>query len=506
MLATAPRLIGGLTLLAWLLPAYVLVLKVPMPARLRRALRGAVDRAGAAVLAAHMRRNGGLLIKLGQYLASRPDLVPAPYAAACAGLRDQAPARPWAVVAPVLDAAWGGRADRPQIEPEAIAAASFGQVHRGRLADGSMVAVKVQYPGLARAVAADLWVLRLAMRLLGLLLPGWPLQRMADEVADIARREMDYRLEAEAAERLRGPMAACGLRVPQVHAAWTANRVLCMAFAPGASLARTDLATVPAAERDRLARLLVRAFLDQMLDVGMFHGDPHAGNLIYDAASGDLWLIDFGMVGTISPSEAAAYRRFLVALARQDPDGLVDAVVSLGFVLPEADLPELRRLAGEALRAIGDRPPAEVLDSAAGQAVAAQMDRFLRGLRGVVLPRNTVLLSRATGLLEGVCLTLTPDRNLIALARPHLGRLLAQQPLDELRWQVRRLVGRVRTWLGLDPPPPRPASSPPPTAGPWLLLTGGALVAVAAAVPWGPGAWIAAAAGGLLLIKAAFPR
>ncbi len=509
MLAALPRLIGGLWLLLRLAVGYALVLKAPMPASVRRWLRGVVERRGAAALVRHIRRHGALLIKIGQYLGSRPDIIPAAYADACAGLRDQAPARPWAVVAPVVAAAWAGRADAPVLEPAAIAAASIGQVHRGRMPDGSAVAVKIQYPGLERAVAADLVVLRLALRLLRLALPGWPLERIADEVAMISRREMDYRLEAEAAERLRDPLGRIGLRVPAVLAEWSGPKVLTMAFAPGASLARTDLTAIAPAERERVAKLLVKGFLAQLLDLGLFHADPHGGNLLYDPERRELWLLDFGMVAEVTEDEAAAYRRFLLALARRDPDALVAAVLDLGFVMPEADLPELRRLAREALGAIGDKPPAEVLASARGQAVAEAMDRFLRNLRGVVLPRNTVLLSRATGLLEGVCVSLVPDRNLIALARPELTRLVLRQPVDELHWQWRRFRRRVERWWDLPERVDRLVAVPPApvrAAAPWPWIAAAVLLVAAAWAPDPTGRLLCATGAAIALAVAVVRR
>ncbi len=444
------RSLRGFLLLAWLGSQYLAIHWLKrLWRRPARAWREALDAHGARLFAAHIRRHGGLLIKIGQYVATRADVFPLAYVDACAPLRDQAPARPFADMRRVLTEAYEGRIDEhlPRIEPEPIAAASFGQVHRAWLADGRLVAVKLQYPDLAPAVAADLAVIHVAIRLFGLILPGWPLHVIEDEIRRTSREEQDYLHEASAADRLRPGLARAGLSVPEVVWEHTREKVLVMEFAPGTTLAQLDLATLDARERQRLCDALISGFLFMLLDEGFFHADPHAGNLIHDPSVSPprLWLIDFGMTATLTPRDRDHYRRFLDCLRRNDTDGMVDVLTEVGWVLPDVDRNRLKALAREVYASLAHLDPRSLKHSRRQHDLGAKVGEFMRRMDGIVFPRHTVLLSRASGILEGVCTTLVPGKGMLALLRPHLKGLLPirarlRQLADELRQAWRHLT------------------------------------------------------------------
>lgn len=436
------RIASGLGLLAWLGPQYLLIIAVAKvwraPARVWRRM---LDRHGARLFAAHARRHGALLIKLGQFVASRPDIFPLAYVDACAPLRDQAPARPFHIVQQVLADAYEGRAadHLARVEETALAAASFGQVHRAWLTDGTQVAVKVQYPELPRSVAADLWIVRLALTLFSIALKGWPLDQVYREIERTSREEQDYLHEGSAADRLRPGLKEFGLSVPAVQWAHTREKVLVMEFAGGTTLGQLDVTTLPLDERKRLADALIDGFLYMLLDEGFFHADPHAGNLLYD--QGKLWLIDFGMTATISRREMELYRRFLDRLRDHDTDGMVDVLTDLGWTLPTADRAHLKGLAREVYDSLAHLDPQSFKGSRRQAELGAKIQEFLRRMDGIVFPQHTVLLSRATSLIEGVCMQLVPGQNLLDLVRPRLGRLTT------LRGQVRNLLADLKdTW------------------------------------------------------------
>lgn len=422
------RSLEGLALLAVLAPQYLVVL------RLRRwwrgpaqAWRGRLDRLGGAWLASYARRRGALLVKIGQFVATRPDLFPLPYVDACAELRDQAPPRPWSSVRAVLDEAYEGRhADHfQQIDEVPLAAASFGQVHRAVLADGSPVAVKVQHGDLGPLVAADLWLVRRALALFRIALPGWPLDQVRQEIERTAHEEMDYLQEGANADRLRETLAGIGIRVPVVHWHHTRERVLVMEFATGTTLARLDPARLTPEARRALADRIIDGFLAQLLDAGFFHADPHGGNLIHEVvpdAEPRLWLIDFGMTATITPREIALYRRFLSHLREDDTDGMVDCLVELGFVLPTADRAKLKAIARDVYDQLGHLDPRSFKGSKRQTELAARINEFLRRIDGVVFPMHTLLLSRATGLIEGLCTQLVPGSSFLDLVKPRLAK------------------------------------------------------------------------------------
>ena len=436
------RIIAGLGLLAWLAPQYLAILFLrKIWGRPARAWRRNLDRHGANLFAAHARHHGALLIKLAQFVASRPDFFPLAYVDACAPLRDQATPRPFTMVQHVLDQAYEGRTNThfQRIEETALAAASFGQVHRAWLTDGTLVAVKVQYPELPTSVAADLWIVRLALRLFGLALRGWPLDQIYREIERTSREEQDYLHEGSAADRLRPGLAKFGLSVPAVQWAHTRETVLVMEFANGITLSQLNPSTLETAERRRLADVLIDSFLFMLLEEGFFHADPHAGNLIYD--QGKFWLIDFGMTSSISRKETELYRRFLDRLRDNDTDGMVDVLTDLGWTLPTADRAHLKGLAREVYDSLAHLDPQTFKGSRRQAELGAKISEFLRRMDGIVFPQHTVLLSRATSLIEGVCMELVPGNNLLDLVRPRLGKL------STLRGQLRNLLADAKeTW------------------------------------------------------------
>jgi predicted unusual protein kinase regulating ubiquinone biosynthesis (AarF/ABC1/UbiB family) len=402
-----------------------------------------------------MLRHGGLLIKIGQYIASRPDLFPLTYVDTLASLRDQVPARPLSQLRLQLEAAYEGQVDRhlPRIEDEPLAAASFGQVHRAWLADGQMVAVKIQYPGLGASVRVDLRLVRLTLALFKPFFTGWPLDLIGDEISRTSREEQDYLFEGQNADLLRPGVAKHGISVPAVLWEHSREKVLVMAFANGVGLSQWPLAEVSMAERQRVAGMLVDGFLHQLLVEGYFHADPHAGNIIVES-DGErvtkLWLIDWGMTARISKREAELYGRFLAALQRNDTDGMVDVLANLGFVLPGADRERLKGLAREVYSELADLNPKTFKGSRRQIELGAKINEFLRQMQGLTFPRHTLMLSRATGLVEGICMDLVPDRNFLDIVRPRLNRFLG--PQAQLRWLWEEVQ---QTWTDLRKLPAR---------------------------------------------------
>lgn len=489
----------GLLLIAALGVTYLLA------ARLRRwwpnageAWRTSTHRWGAPWFASYCRRHGALLIKLGQAVASRPDLLPLIYVDACAPLRDQAPARPFAALRTTLNRAYEGRlADHlPWIEETPLASASFGQVHRARLPDGTIVAIKIQHPDLGPKVAMDLSLLRLALRLFALVTPGWPTGMVYDEIARTSREEQDYLCEADAAERLRPVLAKRGLLVPQIRREHTREQVLVMEFAPGRTLSSLPIAEIDPRLRRDFANRIIDAWLDMALEVGFFHGDPHAGNFIVD---GDrLWLIDFGMTASLGPHERVLYVRFLVCVARNDTDGMIDVLTDLGVVMPGADLQALKSLAREVYSQLAHLNPRSYKNSRRENELSEKVASFLRRMKGLAFPRHTILLTRALGLVEGLLGELVPEESLLTLARPRLARL------SNFRGRLRDLLAeatdRLKRFADLPDRIERLLSAP--RTGPDFTPLLAALVLIAALQapePWRM--WAASAAAVALILS-----
>lgn len=397
----------------------------------------------------HILHHGGLLIKVGQYMASRPDVFPLAYIEVLSGLRDSVPPRPLATLLPALQRAYEGQLDRHliDIEETALAAASFGQVHRARSFEGHDVAVKIQYPDLAPGVAADIALVRLVVRLLKSYLPGWPLEMIAEEIERSSREELDYLVEGRNGDKLRSGLASRGLRVPQILWQHSRERVLVMEYAPGISLAQVDYQTIPGTTRLAVAETLVDGFLHQLLAERFFHADPHGGNVLLDLrddGSWDLWLIDFGMTAQLSARESELYGRFLFCLQRNDTDGMVDILAKLGFLLPGADREGLKALAREVYGELAHLNPLTFKGSQRQADLASKINLFIRRMKGLTFPRHTLLLSRATALIEGLCMELVPDRNFLDIVRPRLGHVLTWQ--TRFAWLRDSTLDTIAEW------------------------------------------------------------
>ena len=429
--------------------ALLFILRRLLPAAWWRRAFEATHARGARRLQAHMLRYGGLLIKIGQYVASRPDMFPLAYVDTLSGLRDTVPPRALEALQGQLHAAYEGRVQQhlPHIEAVALAAASFGQVHRGRTSDGREVAIKIQYPGLAAGVAVDLRMVRLATWLFRPFFPGWPLHLIVEEIERSSREELDYLFEGRNADLLRESLRGHGLRVPQVLWEHTRETVLVMEFAPGESLAQSDLSQLSLAQREDLAQRIIDGFLQQLLRDRFFHADPHGGNLLLDVhADGhcDLWLIDFGMTARLTPRESELYGRFLAHLQINDTDGMVDVLAELGYLLPGGDREGLKNLAREVYGQLGDLNPQTFKGSRRQLELAGQINSFIRRMQGLTFPRHTLLLSRATALIEGLCMELLPDRNVLAIIKPRLRHFLTWQ--TRLQWLRATLMDEVQRW------------------------------------------------------------
>ncbi|HEY0696807.1 MAG TPA: AarF/UbiB family protein, partial [Micromonospora sp.] len=294
--------------------------------------------------------DGGVtFIKLGQVPSVRQQLLPADIGAELSLLEDRVTAAPWDDMRPVMEEAWGRSIDELFIDfdREPLAAASIAQVYRATLPCGEEVAIKVQRPGVRDVIERDLEMVRdLAELVQERTKSGRSMQltELADGFAGALREELDFRTEArnmtavaalEAADDSVNPM-----RVPAVRPELSSERVLVMELLDGVPLSRAE-AEIAARGLDRkvLARTLLRRVLRQIVVDGLFHADPHPGNILL-LANGELAMLDFGCVGRLDGPMKSALQRILLAVEANDPVALCDGLME-ALVLPE-DLHERR--------------------------------------------------------------------------------------------------------------------------------------------------------------------
>jgi predicted unusual protein kinase regulating ubiquinone biosynthesis (AarF/ABC1/UbiB family) len=369
---------------------------------------------------------GPTFIKLAQVFAARADILPEPYLSAIGTLTDRVPPLPAGVAERVVREELGRGAEElfDRFEAAPLAAASLGQVHRAALG-GREVVVQVLRPGVEELVAKDLDVSFRILFLLNLLFPNHHTRAITAIVSEFSKRiheELDFREEARNAATLRRNFAAePRVVVPEVVPELVTRRVLVLEYVEGTRIDRLhDRIASGDVALDRLLETVIEAYIKMMLEDGVFHADPHAGNLLVDP-QGRLVLLDFGMVLQVEREMRRRLVETVLAAARQDVDGVINGFYELGILDPEVDRGTVRD-AAQSLLAVsfrGDASPRQI------QRVVEQvLETFYRW--PLMLPSNLVYFGRAAVLVEGIGLRYDPDFNALAVARPVLARSAAR--------------------------------------------------------------------------------
>ncbi|PTW91055.1 putative unusual protein kinase regulating ubiquinone biosynthesis (AarF/ABC1/UbiB family) [Microbacteriaceae bacterium MWH-Ta3] len=389
----------------------------------------------------------GLLIKLGQFMSTRLDLLPREITKELEGLQDEVPAVDFAAIRALAEHELGVPLDSVfrSFDPTPLAAASLGQVHRAVLADRdaelsglSAVVVKVQRPGIDAIVDVDLRALR---RIAGWLNRIQLINRRADvpalmdEFATTCLEEIDYLNEAANSEQFAHNFADNPrVRVPEVVWERTSRRVLTMQDVSDIKI--SDVAGLRAAGIDpaHVAEEFASVMFDQVFVHGFFHADPHPGNVFIQplpAAEGSttpdwrMTFIDFGMMGRVPDSLGVALRTTVIAAASRDGAGMVEGMREVGVLMPSADTVELERALTSVFRRFGGISFVELqrVDPREFLAFATEFSEIVRALP-FQFPENFLLVIRAISLTSGVCSTVDPHFNIWNAIEPYSAKLI----------------------------------------------------------------------------------
>jgi ubiquinone biosynthesis protein len=430
--------------------------QLPAPARyaarLVRLFAGPQGRRGrpGERLAAAFEALGPAAIKLGQLLSTRADVFGDEFAGDLSRLKDRLPPFPMAVAMAEVEASLGKPITSlfSSFEPP-VAAASIAQAHPATLLDGRRVAVKVLRPGVERRIAADVGALYLGAALADRFAP--PLRRLeprgfAGAVAKSLLLETDLRLEAAAASEMGEVMALDAyMTAPKVVWEGVGKRVLTLEWAEGMALSLPQALDIEGLDRPTLANNVIRAFLTQALDHGVFHADLHEGN-IFVSAPASLVAVDYGIVGRLGVKERRFLAEILWGFLRRDYRRVAEVHFEAGYVPPIHDVGAF----AQALRAVGEpifgRKAADV---SMGRLLGQLFE--ITGLFDMHLRPELVLLQKTMVTVEGVARRIDPESDIWTAARPVVERWIAREVspvrrLKDIGEQGLRAVEGLARW------------------------------------------------------------
>ena len=361
---------------------------------------------------------GPTFIKLGQLLSTRPDVLPVEYIDELSELQDRVPPADWAGAREVLEAEVGPVEEAfEEFDTEAISGASLGQVYTATH-EGERVAVKVRRPGVESLVEADLQAVRWALPLVLAFVDearAYSLSNLADEFETTIREEMDYEREARMLQEIRANFAGDDRVVmPPVVDELSGPTVLTMEYVPGTKISDVERLDERGIDRSAVADALQRAYLQMMVVDGVFHADPHPGNLAVQD-DGAIVFYDFGMSGRVDESVQRNIVDFYLAAASYDTEGILDALTALGTLSPAADRATLAEVLELAIR----DARGEVVEDYRVQQIVARLEDTMYEFP-FRLPRELALVLRVATVVEGVCVTLDPEFDFIEVATDFL--------------------------------------------------------------------------------------
>lgn len=377
-------------------------------------------------------RLGPAFVKIGQILSVRTDLIPAELAEELHHLQSEVPPVPTEQIRATIERELETPIDGvfTHFEPEPLAAGSVAQVHRAQLASGEQVAVKVKRPGIDAIVEEDLGIL---LWLAEQMERHWPATRSyrpvaaARELAEYTRRELDFRIEARVAREVGARFADWpDVRVPTMHR--ETRDVIVMDFVEGFPMDDVQALEQHGIDRRALMRRGTEAVLAQIFDFGLFHADPHPGNL-HVTPKGEIVLLDFGIFGRLNDRMRRQCALLLWALGRGDVDLASYFLLRMARLEPNADVAGFRDAVEARYRAWHGKSVAEY-----GFAKLVYEELSIGARHGVIFPSDTVLLGKALVTVEGVVLAVDPTMDLSKEAEPYLDRLKDQLfSLERLR-------------------------------------------------------------------------
>ena len=393
---------------------------------------------------------GPTYIKFGQIMSTRRELLPPELIEELQRLQDQVAPLPFEEIRPVIQRYCPNLEECFDIiEEEPVAAASLSQVHRAVMRDGRVVALKVQRPGIVDLIETDILILQSLARRVESLFPDlrvYNLRGMVDEFSVQTRRELDFAQDGMNADRLRRNMRGIpGVKIPRVHWEISGPCLLAMDYVEGVRI--DDVAAIRAFGLfpEDIADLGFSAYIQQIFVDGLFHGDPHPGNLLV-TRRGEIAFLDYGIVGVLRPERRRAFADLLLAMTRTDVAGVIAALEKLDVHISPADLDSVK-----------DDLYLVLLDYREMRLERVNFAIAIRGLTDILrryhirVPSNLMLMMKVVVMVIDIGIRLDPSFNFDQRIRPYLARIIAQQRFspDTVADTVRSLASAAEGLLAI---------------------------------------------------------
>ncbi|MFN8553396.1 MAG: AarF/ABC1/UbiB kinase family protein [Candidatus Obscuribacterales bacterium] len=373
---------------------------------------------------------GPTFVKLGQFLSVRRDCLPLEIADELSLLQDKVPPFPIDLVRSTIESDLGASPEQVFVsfDPQPIASASIGQVHRATLKDGHSVVVKVQRPDLSQLFYKDLGYMRRLARWGLLIRPqgqwdSW--LALSDEFGKTLFQEINYIQEGRNADRIRHVLRNHqSMIVPRVFWKFTGRRVLTLEYLPGTKIDKVAELEQKGINLGKLGNELVNGYLEQVLMHGFFHADPHAGNLSVND-EGKVIIYDFGMMGEISEAQREAITGCIAAVIKRDTPELIKHLTALGIIKPEAKSGPVTR----ALEPFLEYYSGKELRDLDFSAIEHDIDQIATD-KALTMPPNLAYLLRSGTTIEGIARTLRPNFSFVEAAKPALKKWILSRPAN----------------------------------------------------------------------------
>lgn len=370
---------------------------------------------------------GPTFVKLAQILSNRPDMLPQPLIDEFEKLQDHVPPFPFEQVQSTIKSQLGEDIEDlfDNFNPEPLASASIGQVHKARLKDGTEVVVKIQRPGVKEVIELDLGIMKDVVNRTERYLKKQGIINAGDVVRALDRsmsKELDYRNEARNITRFRKLYKDYkNFYIPKAYKEWTNEKVMVIEFARGCKISDVKQLKAWGHDPKKVAENGMDIYLTQIFEYGIFHADPHPGNVLV-RKDGVICLIDFGMIGQLNQNDKMAFANIFVAMANQDARAMASSMRKLSI---EDDITDIRAFEYDLNEIIEDYATLDISEGSLADMInSLQKIMYDYQMR---VPGGVFLIFRAMAILEGIGKQVHPNFNTYDFVKPYGLKLIKQQ-------------------------------------------------------------------------------